>query len=274
MEDSPLESRMYLAIDGTGVPLQKEDVEGIAGKQEGGSAKTREARMAVIYTAERRDPETGAALKDKGSETSGCLIDSAAAAPGSRDPSDFAMRLDREALRCGLHGVEELVVIPGGAEWTRNTCEELFGGGKVTFVPDMFHALEYASDAVKAIFPDKAERDRRLEGIKADLEAGRAAKVVRELEPFNGGYKHVEACCRYYRNNIERMRYNQYRNQGMQTGSGVVESGCKRYGLRLKRPGARWSETGSNAMLALKSCVMHPGLSDFLDWHARQAIVA
>ena len=274
VEDNPLESRMYLAVDGTGVPMRKDDVQGIAGKQEDGSAKTREAKLAVIYTAEGRDPETGAALKDKGSETSSCLIDSAAAAPGSRDPSDFAMRLDREALRRGLHGAEDLVIISDGAEWIRNTCEELFGGGKVTFVLDIFHALEYAGDAVKAIFPDKAEQDRRLEGIKADLEAGRVAKVIRDLEPFSGRYKQVEACCRYYRNNIERMRYNLYRDQGMQIGSGVVESGCKRYGLRLKRPGTRWSKTGANAMLALKSCVINFRLPDFLDWHARQAIVA
>ena len=184
------------------------------------------------------------------------------------------MRLDREALRRGLHGVEERVVISDGAEWIRNTCAEVFGGWKVTFVLDMFHALEYASGAVKAIFPDKAERDRRFDGIQADLEAGRAAKVIRELEPFNGRSKEVEACCRYDRNNIERMRYDQFRDQGMQIGSGVVESGCKRYGLRLKSPGTRWSETGANAMLALKSCVMNVRLPDFLDWHAGQAVVA
>ncbi len=83
----------------------------------------------------------------------------------------------------------------------------------------------------------------------------------------------MEACSRYYRNNIEGMRCNQYRDQGMQIGSGVVESGCKRYGLRLKRPGTRWSETGTNAMLALKSYVINLRLPDFLDWHARQAIV-
>ena len=145
----------------------------------------------------------------------------------------------------------------------RNTCEELFGGGKVAFALDMFRALEYAGDAAKTIFPDKA-----------DLEAGRAAKVIRELEPFSGRCKQVEAYYRYYQNNIERMRYNQCRDQGIQIGSGVVESGFKRYGLRLKRPGTRWSKSGTNAMLALKSCVINFRLPDFLDWHARQAIVA
>lgn len=270
----PLESRMYLSIDGTGIPMRKEDVEGVAGKQEDGSSRTREAKLAVMYTAEGRDSETGAALKDRGSETFSCLIDSAAAPSGSKAPSEFATRLDREAQRRGLHDAGELVVISDGAEWIRTTCDEIFGGRKATFVLDMFHVLEYASDAVKAIFPDKAERDRRFEEIKADIEAGRIAKVIRELDPFSGRHQDVAACCRYFRNNIERMRYDEYRGQGMQIGSGVVESGCRMFGLRLKRPGTRWSERGANAMLALKNCVMNLRLPDFLDWQVRQAVTA
>ncbi len=77
-----------------------------------------------------------------------------------------------------------------------------------------------------------------------------------------------------FRNNIELMRYDRDRDQATQIGSGIVESGCKQYGLRLKRPGTRWSETGTNAMLALKKSVMNFRLPDFLNWHARQAVVA
>ncbi len=58
-------------------------------------------------------------------------------------------------VKCvGMKGAEDLVAISDGAEWMGNTCEELFGGGKVAFALDMFHALEYAGDAVKAIIPD------------------------------------------------------------------------------------------------------------------------
>ena len=39
--DSPLESRMYLSIDGTGIPMRGKDVEGVAGKRGDGSAETR-----------------------------------------------------------------------------------------------------------------------------------------------------------------------------------------------------------------------------------------
>ncbi len=153
VEGRPLEPRMHLPIDGTGIPMRKEETEGVLGKHEDGSSKSREVRLAVMHTAEGRDPETGAALKDRGSETSGCLIDSAAARSASPEPSGFATRLDREALRRGLHDARELVVISDGAEWIRNTCDELFGGRKVTCVLDIFHALEHASDAVKAILP-------------------------------------------------------------------------------------------------------------------------
>ena len=274
LDGRPLEPRMYLSIDGTGIPMRKEEVAGVAGRQADGTSKTREAKLAVVYTAGGRDPETGAALKDRGSESFTCLIDSAAAPSGGREPSDFARRLDREARRRGLHDAGELVVVSDGAEWIRNACEEIFGCRKVTFVLDMFHALEYAADAVRAIHPAGAERERRFAEVRADIMAGRAARVARELEPFSARYGEVAACVRYFRGNLERMRYDEYRARGIQVGSGVVEAGCRTFGLRLKRPGTRWSTRGANAMLALKGCVMNLRLPDLLEWRANQAIAA
>ena len=274
LDGRPLEPRMYLSIDGTGIPMRKEEVAGVAGRQADGTSKTREAKLAVVYTAGGRDPETGAALKDRGSESFTCLIDSAAAPSGGREPSDFARRLDREARRRGLHDAGELVVVSDGAEWIRNACEEIFGCRKVTFVLDMFHALEYAADAVRAIHPAGAERERRFAEVRADIMAGRAARVARELEPFSARYGEVAACVRYFRGNLERMRYDEYRARGIQVGSGVVEAGCRTFGLRLKRPGTRWSTRGANAMLALKGCVMNLRLPGPLDWKANQAVAA
>ncbi len=91
------------------------------------------------------------------------------------------------------------MVVSDGAEWIRSACGEIFGGRKVTFVLDMFHALEYAADAVRAILPAGAERDRRFAEVRADTGAGRAGKVVRELEPFSARHGEVAACCRYFR---------------------------------------------------------------------------
>ena len=115
---------MHLAVDGTGIPMRGEDMEGADGRAEDGSAGIREAKLAVAHSAKGRDPETGAVLKDRGSGTYSCLIDSAASA----GPSDFATRPDREVRRRGLHDAEEPAVISGGAEWIRSVCGGLLGG--------------------------------------------------------------------------------------------------------------------------------------------------
>ena len=70
------------------------------------------------------------------------------------------------------------------------------------------------------------------------------------------------------------MRYDEYRERGIQVGSGVVEAGCRTFGPPLKRPGTRWSKTGANAMLALKGCVMNLRVPGPLDWKANQAVAA
>ena len=46
---------MYLGLDGSGVPVRPAEVEGRRGRQPDGSAKTREVKLATLWTAETRD---------------------------------------------------------------------------------------------------------------------------------------------------------------------------------------------------------------------------
>ena len=46
---------IYLGLDGTGVPVRPAEVEDRRGKQPDGSTKTREVKLAAVWTAERRD---------------------------------------------------------------------------------------------------------------------------------------------------------------------------------------------------------------------------
>ena len=58
----------------------------------------------------------------------------------------------------------------------------------------------------------------------------------------------------YLRTNADRMRYPAFRAAGLPIGTGPVESAGKHLvQLRLKRPGARWSEPGAHALLALRA---------------------
>jgi hypothetical protein len=57
---------MYLGMDGTGVPMRREELADRVGKQADGTAKTREAKLVTIWTAESRDAE-GKPVRDPGS---------------------------------------------------------------------------------------------------------------------------------------------------------------------------------------------------------------
>lgn len=271
----PPAARAYLSIDGTGVPVRREEAEGVRGKGEDGVAKTREAKVFVVHSAEERHPETGEPEKDAGSETWSGLIDSAAAAGGVSRNSDFAARLEREAARTGLRKAEELVVISDGASWILNVCQELFAGQNVTFILDFWHATEYLSDALKALCPDKAKRKEQLKKLKSRLKSGGAISIVGELAPHRERGEAVAKCIDYFEKNKERMRYDSYRERRMQIGSGIVESSCRHIvGLRLKRPGSRWTLKGANAMLAIKCAIANMRWVDFMDWKVKMSRAA
>ena len=83
---------------------REEDVEGLSGKQDDVSSRRQEARFAVMHTIKGQDPETYAVLKDSGSETCICLIDSAAVLSGRMGASEFVARTSR-LLRCTQRSV-------------------------------------------------------------------------------------------------------------------------------------------------------------------------
>ena len=85
---------MYLGMDGTGVPMRTEEVADRAGKQADGSAKTREAKLVTVWTAESRDEE-GKAVRDPGSITYSSAIESASTPDTSPNLSEFAARTAR-----------------------------------------------------------------------------------------------------------------------------------------------------------------------------------
>ncbi len=60
----------------------------------------------------------------------------------------------------------------------------------------------------------------------------------------------------YFTTNAARMRYPQFRAQGLPVGSGAIESAARHLvQQRLKGPGMRWSVEGAAAILALRSAL-------------------
>ena len=112
---------MYLGMDGTGVPMRAAEVAGRAGKQPDGSAKTREAKLVTVWTAEARD-EDGKPTRDPGSITYSAGIESAAVPDTSPTRSELAERVLREATRRGFTEAPRCAVLGDGSLWIWNTA--------------------------------------------------------------------------------------------------------------------------------------------------------
>ena len=68
----------------------------------------------------------------------------------------------------------------------------------------------------------------------------------------------------YFETNTHRMRYPEFRNQGLFVGSGVIEAGCKSIvGVRFKQSGMFWTVRGANAIIALRCCRFNQRFEDF-----------
>ena len=254
-----------VSADGTGVPVRKQEPEGRAGRQEDGTARTREAKLLRIREVARN--RKGKVSAVPGSITQSAVIDSAEAS-GAAMP-DFAARLWREAKRRGVFRGEEAAVLPDGAKWIENAARRVFGGMKLTFVLDLFHALGKLQDALKEMLPDEAERRAAFERLKGRIKAGGAEEAAGELAPHGSRCPAVEGFVRYCRPNLHRMRHGEYSRRGLPCGSGIIGGGCRTVVVdRLKKSGSRWSVDGANGIMALRCCVMNNRTADFMHWRA------
>ena len=233
------------------------------GKQPDGSAKTREVKLATVWTAEGRDPQ-GRPVRDPGSVSYNAAVESAASRDTDPQPAAFAQRVYREAQRRGFDTADRQVVIGDGA------AEQFPGAIEIV---DIYHAKQHLCDVAKALYgagTDLAEqwaKDRR-----AELDAGRLRALVAALRIHVETTPEARKCIHYVFGNRHRMRYPQFRAKGLCISSGVVEAGCKQIGARLKRAGMRWTVAGANAIIALRCCILSGRFENF--WERRAANAA
>lgn len=257
---------MYLGMDGTGVPMRASEVAGRTGKQPDGSAKTREAKVVTLWTAEARDPE-GKPVRDAGSITYSAAIESAAVPDASPTRSDFADRVLREATRRRFAEASRGVILGDGSAWIWNTAAELFP--EAIQILDRFHAKEHLSNLGKLIYGAASKQGEQWIRRRYDeLDEGRLDALLKALLRHAPQHKEALQCAEYFRNNRNRIRYPEFHAQTLCTSTGVVEAGCKvAIGTRLKRAGMHWTETGANAIIALRCSKLNGRYEDF--WERR-----
>jgi len=257
---------LYLGMDGTGVPMRPSELAGRAGKQPDGTARTREAKLCTVWSAEGRDEE-GIPVRDEGSVSYSAGIESAAERDTDKIPSQFASRVMREAVRRGFDRAARQVVLGDGAAWIWNLTE-VYLPGAIQIV-DRFHVKQHLSDVAKAIWgPTSNVATHWAHRRHAELDEGRLSAMLRALSRHAAAKEEARKCVDYIRDNRTRMRYAEFRAAGLCTSTGVVEAGCKGViGARLKRSGMHWTVRGANAITALRCAKLSGRFEDF--WERR-----
>jgi hypothetical protein len=107
--------KLYIAYDGTGIPVVPHEAEGRAGKQSP-QAKTREAKLGCVFTQTALD-EHNQPVRDENSTTYVGAVETAEA---------FGQRIYAEAVRRGLEHARVVIVLGDGAPWIWKIAEEQF----------------------------------------------------------------------------------------------------------------------------------------------------
>lgn len=263
--EGPVPPTLYLGLDGTGIPMRREELAGRGGKQADGSAQTREVKVCAIWSAESRDAE-GLPRRDEGSVSYSAAIETAARRDTDTRPAEFAQRVEREAQRRGFTPATRQVVIGDGAPWIWNLADELFP--QALQIVDRYHVKEHLSEVAKALYGPAEAAHRWAKRRHQELDSGRWQSLTRALARQSTRAPEAHACLQYLQRNRQRMRYSEFHAQGLCTSSGVLEAGCKVVvGSRLKRSGMHWTERGANAIIALRCHKLSGRFEDF--WERR-----
>jgi len=255
---------LYAEMDGTGIPVVRKESAGRAGKQDGQPAHTREAKLGCVFTQTTVDEE-GYPIRDEASTSYVGAIESC---------EEFGRRLYAEAWQRGWARAEKKVVLGDGAEWIWNQANLHFPEG--TQIVDLYHAREHLWSLGAKLYPNDSPAQKRWVMVRKDkLDEGKIERLVALLRSQAAPAlaedlaEELRTEANYFEDNKERMRYPQFRKQGLFVGSGVIEAGCKTVLGRLKRSGMFWTVRGANAIIALRCSQISGKFEDY--WEARRA---
>jgi hypothetical protein len=239
---------MYVSGDASGVPLRKEELQGRAGRQADGSAKTRMANLGCVFTQHQVD-EKGHPVRDYESTTYVSTL-------GPMD--QFGPLLRQEAIRRGLALALTVVLLIDGAEALAKMGRLCFASA--IQIVDFYHALEHAGKVLVALLGSKDHPDykRRLGSWARRLLKDQVETLIAQARQECAGQANAQAVeeqLGYFVRNVARMQYGTFRRRGFFIGSGVIEAGCKTViGSRCKQSGMFWGQPGAENVLALR-CV-------------------
>jgi len=185
----------------------------------------------------------------------------------------FKKQVKRELEKyCGNDRVK-IVCVGDGASWIWKMVKELLPKGKVEIL-DWYHVKEKITLLAAELFPDDRQANDKemfINEMKGLIFTGKTDKCIENLKEWyakTNNRKHqakIYDTFQYFQNNIKRMNYEQYKNEGFCIGSGAIESANKNViQRRIKLPGCRWLKSQANIMAHTRAEYMN---GNFDEWY-------
>jgi hypothetical protein len=271
--------------DGKGVPLVKEDTRSLAAFEDRleRPGNRRMAILAGVYSVDRyvRTPEEiVAALFRDGERPKGCKrpqpqfkhlracfpkaydteTDEPIIVPGSFEA--FAWADDQVAHRRRPN--QPLIRLMDGQKSLWDVADACLGSvpaEQTVDVLDILHVSQYvwrAAAVFHSAFEDREAfaRDRLLRILQGDARGVITGLRRMATQHSLAGQKlrEITIICGYFKNNLHRMRYDEYLREGYPIATGVIEGACRHLVKdRMERSGMRWRIDGAQAMLNVRA---------------------
>lgn len=253
--------RVYVAVDGTGAPLRRNELKGRKGRQPDGTARTHEIKVGVIFT---QHPVAGQKpWRD---------LESSTYVGTTQRVAPFGLMMRNEFRRRFADPPEDMVFLGDGAAWIWELQRVNFPSA--LGIVDFYHAAEHVTSVVNLIEDHQTPsgRKRRRRWVKLLLRGHLDIFLTEARKAFPPGKAEAGAkALAYFEKNRERMRYKYFRERGYFIGSGVVEAACKTLvAQRLKGSGMHWSQRGLRHILSIRTALLSQRYQEF--WTRRATL--
>jgi hypothetical protein len=208
-------------------------------------------------------------------------IDNRHVVASRRDIDGFGPLLAATACSLGLFGAARRAFVADGSSENWSVYRRYFS--RWTPVLDFVHALTYVYAAAMAgrTFAEGWPVYEQWIGwvwgglvsnvIEALTSRQAAVGEVTPSDPEGSPRRVIQEALTYLSNHQQKMRYNEYRRQGLPLMSSHVESTVKQINYRVKGTEKFWTDQGAEAILQLRADYLSDGqpMEDF--WQRRQA---
>jgi hypothetical protein len=183
-------------------------------------------------------------------------------------PEEFDQKVWTEAKRRGWPHAIDTQVVGDGAPWIWNLVGTyLYDAHQVV---DWYHATEHLALAAQIAFGEgSSEALRWQKQLETPLFQGHADQVAQNILALGkqkpSANEDLRKQAGYFTHNKHRMQYLQRRSEGWLIGSGMVESGGKRFKDRFTGSGMRWSRVGAERLLPIRGAILSRRFDE--RWH-------